>query len=130
MIHAVLDTHALVWFLQKDRKLSKTALEVILSGSTAKIIPFIVMCEIHYLHHHGRFETSLEQLVQYLDASPEFEVLSHRTEQLRFLENGLDIHDALIVAAARDVQSVHGGKVVIVTKDAQITKLDTVDTVW
>ena len=126
----VLDTHALVWFLQKDKKLPKKVVDIILNEEESKQVPFIVLCEIHYLHHHNRFGLSALEVRKHLEKVASFEIMSHVPDQLEYLDQELDIHDALIVASARALAKASEEEVVIFSRDEQIKKYASLPVLW
>mgnify|MGYP001596999009 CR=1 FL=1 len=130
MKSVVLDTHALVWFLQKNKNLSKKALHLILSNDNLKVIPLIVLCEVHYLHARGRFNLSAGETVARVTDLDDFEIVSHSQEQIPHLLSSLDIHDALIVAVALTRQEKDQSEVVIISKDDQIRKHSPLPVIW
>lgn len=129
MKNAILDTHTLVWFLQKDKRLPKKALNFILRRDVTKRIPFIVICEIHYLHARGRFPISIQDVSTLLKATDDFEIAPHTEDQMSHLFSNLEIHDALIVATALAYQE-GDGDVVILSRDEQIKKHSPLPVVW
>lgn len=49
------DTHAIVWFLDKDPRLSPAAKNTLANPNTVLIVPTIVLVEITHLYgHHQR----------------------------------------------------------------------------
>lgn len=46
-VTAVVDTHALIWFLGQNSLLGKKAKEILLDPSSKLIIPVIVLCEFY-----------------------------------------------------------------------------------
>jgi PIN domain nuclease of toxin-antitoxin system len=55
----VVDTHALVWFLEKNPRLSTAARNALRDPSAKIVVPTIVLAEIHFLHARGRIATDL-----------------------------------------------------------------------
>ena len=129
MKSVVLDTHTLVWFLQKDKALPSNVLKFILRDDILKVIPFIVICEVHYLHAHGRFPTSAQEVTLKIREAENFEVAPHTEEQLPHLLSDLGIHDALIVATAL-VHQEKGQEVIILSRDEAIKKHSSLPVIW
>lgn len=48
MVH-IIDTHALVWFLEGNEKLGRKALKVLKNSREKLVIPSIVLAEVKYL---------------------------------------------------------------------------------
>lgn len=130
MKHIILDTHTLVWFLQKDKKLPKTALKTILSAKNIKVIPFIVLCEIYYLNAKGRFHLPVQDLINTLEQTRDFVLASHEPEQIQYFQKEFEIHDGLIVATACAIMELKEGAVQIISKDKAISKFSPVPVIW
>lgn len=128
--HAILDTHTLVWFLDKSPRLGKKALSILLDDQIVKIVPLIVLCEIHYLHKKKRFTLSLEKLLQLMEKTQNFESYPHHLAQIPYLNAQLEIHDALIVAATLEFSANNHQKVVILSRDSQIQRCKEVTCLW
>lgn len=59
----IVDTHALVWFLEGNRRLSAAA-KAILTDSTAHlVIPAIVLAEAAYLYAHKRTSVDIRRIL-------------------------------------------------------------------
>lgn len=126
----ILDTHTLVWFLQKDKRLSPKALKLLVNDSDKKIIPFIVLCEIHYLHAKSRFNLTAKQVVDIINQTKNFEIVSQSVDLVPHLMNELEIHDALIVATALFKENQESNPVIIVSKDHLIHQHSPLEVVW
>lgn len=126
----VLDTHALVWFLQKDARLPLTARKTILDPHSRKMVPFLVCCEIHYLHSQGKFPLSAQDVLDKIGHTEDFDLVPHTADQIPHLKQELDIHDAIIVATAASLQKSEKGKVQIVSKDEKIRTHSPVPILW
>ena len=129
MKNVVLDTHVLVWFLQKDNRLPEQVIELILKDNITKMIPFIVICEIHYLHKRGRFPISAEEVITKIKESDNFEIQPHTESQIPHLLSELGIHDALIVATALAHQK-KDPEVSILSRDEEIKKYCPLPVLW
>lgn len=127
---AILDTHALVWFLKKDPQLSAKALKWILNEEVLKVIPLIVLCEIHYLHQQGRFSLPVQEAVNRIHEVNNFEISPHGEELIPHLLPNLDIHDALIVATGLLKQQSDTHEVCLLTRDQKIKKEAPLPVVW
>lgn len=46
-IIAVVDTHALIWFMEGNPQLGKKAAEILTHSSSKLILPVIVLCELY-----------------------------------------------------------------------------------
>lgn len=126
----VLDTHALVWFLQNSVRLPVRAKKAIASDQNFKLIPFIAICEIHYLSSRGRFSLSAEVVVAHLVNAAHFEIVPHAVNQLQYMMSGLEMHDSLIVATAKEAEVRNEQKVLLVSKDGEILQKSGLDVLW
>ncbi len=61
MTHYIIDTHALVWFLEQSPKLGKNAKSVFLDDDSILIIPTIVLAEIKFLFGKNDFQRHLKK---------------------------------------------------------------------
>jgi PIN domain nuclease of toxin-antitoxin system len=125
----VLDTHAWIWWVIGDTRLTQTALLAIESADTVGV-PAISCWEVALLVAHGRISLDRDVLlwiqeslpaprVQLLELTPEIAVLSSRLEW-----SHRDPADRLIVATA----IVHDASVV--TKDGEISAFIHERTIW
>ncbi len=127
---AILDTHTLVWFLKKDPQLSAKALKLILNEEVLKVIPLIVLCEIHYLHQQGRFSLPVQEAVDRIHEVDSFEIFPHGEDLIPHLLPPLDIHDALIVATGLLKQQKDNIEACIISRDQKIKKESPLTVVW
>lgn len=127
---AVIDTHALVWFFNKDKRLSKKAIDVLTDSRVELLIPLITLCEINHMHGHGRFGLSLSELQAHLSEVAHTHILAHQEDIISHLDHRLDIHDAIIVASAMAWEQRHRDDVCIVSRDESIRRHSPVPVVW
>ena len=97
----VVDTHALLWFLSKDRKLGSRA-KGILESATEILVPTIVMAEAVTVIEKRRVALSIDELLHSIeDAS--FVVVPFGADTFRAmleLPSGIELHDRMIAATA------------------------------
>ena len=70
----VLDTHALVWFLAKDKRLSKRARDVIQDPQANLIVPTIVLAEVKHIADRKRVPVSFAEVLSAVTASANYTV--------------------------------------------------------
>ncbi len=126
----LVDTHTLVWFLAKDKKLSGKVIEILRKvehGEETVIIPTIVLAEIMYICEKKKAKLSfrsimdmLKDSVNYLVCDLDFDTLIKAME----LDKIREIHDRIIVASALLTDST------ILTKDKNIKESGYVKTIW
>ncbi|MCX7302871.1 MAG: type II toxin-antitoxin system VapC family toxin [Hyphomicrobiales bacterium] len=129
----VLDTHALVWWLGADRRLSPPALLAIereLTASTV-FVSSISAWEIAMLSRRNKLDLSMD-VVDWLEASEAVENLSFVpvdntiAAKSQFLPGDFhpDPADRIIVALARELAAP------LVTADGKIQNYPHVETIW
>ena len=96
----VVDTHALVWFLEKNPRLSTPAHHALSDPSAKIVIPTIVLAEINFLHARARIATSLAVTLGQLAPLPNCVIYALDKAVAQRLPTTLNIHDAIIVATA------------------------------
>jgi predicted nucleic acid-binding protein len=126
----VLDTHAVVWFLEGDPRLGPRALEVLNDPTADLVLPTIVLAEITYLYGRGRIPVDVPKVHASLASAPRCVVYPLDEAVVDRLPPTLSIHDAIIVATARAFKDPLSGDVAVVTRDAEITSSGLVDVVW
>ncbi|KJR40334.1 PilT protein domain-containing protein [Candidatus Magnetoovum chiemensis] len=126
----VIDTHALLWYITEDDKLSPKAnflIEQAEAGEAEIIVPAIVLIESISVISNPRKEMRYNpyELVQWLEESPSFIVSPLETKTIySFMENMKrysmlrDDHDRLIIATSMLYSSIP-----IITKDEKIHKI-------
>ena len=131
MTHFIVDTHALVWFLEQSPKLGKKARNVFLDNDSILIIPTIVLAEIKFLFGKNRFSTSLEEVFTVIENDPRCIVQPMDLDVVSMLPTKLEIHDAIITATALLFKgNPYFEDVEIITKDEEIIKSKLVNTIW
>ena len=131
MTHYIIDTHALVWFLEQSPKLGKNAKNVFLDNDSILIIPTIVLAEIKFLFGKNRFSTSLEEVFTVIENDPRCIVQPMDIDVVSMLPIKLEIHDAIITATALLFKgNPYFEDVEIITKDEEILKSKLVKTIW
>jgi PIN domain nuclease of toxin-antitoxin system len=129
----VVDTHALVWFLEGNPRLGAHAKAVLEDADSDLIMPMIALAEACWIIEHGR--TSIPTVVDFLaavDADPRVNVVPldravlDRTLGITAIE---EMHDRQIVATAL-LLADKGETVVVLTRDTNIHRSGLVSVVW
>lgn len=123
-----LDTHAIVWYLLNDKKLSKIAEESIRSifkKQAVGIISIMVLLELYYVSLKDKRFDFAKTMDLIRDANIrivnfDMRVLSKAVE----LPKGFDIHDRIIVATSILTNTQ------LVTRDGVLRNLFPNETVW
>ena len=131
----VLDTHALIWFLEGNKRLSEPAKAVFLSPNSKMVLPIIALAEAGLIIERGR--TTIKDMTKFLNrvyADTRIEVfpLTLDVFERSLTPAGLkipELHDRFIVSTGLHLQDL-GDMVEIVTRDKAITKAGVLPVVW
>jgi len=129
VIHVV-DTHALLWYLEASRRLSSTARQVLSGTSDSLIIPTIVLAEARYTIARQRTSVSWDFLLTAVENDGRFLVHQLDLDILKRISDQIEMHDAIICATALAYADASGDSVPVVTKDERIIDSGLVETVW
>lgn len=129
----VVDTHALVWYLEADPRLGAKAKTVLDDPTSELVLPLIALAEAVFIVEKGRttvpLVADLIRMVQSdvrLQLDPvDWEVFQHHLGLTALSE----MHDRFIVAAALRLRT-HGHTTSVLTKDKEITQSGLVTVVW
>lgn len=127
----VLDTHAFVWWRSGSSRLSSVALDAI-EATGYVVLPDVVLLEIAMLAEAGciKLDRSAGTWLQDAVADPSIEVMpidpeiAQRAIGVRRILGGGDPVDAVIAATALRLN------VPLVTRDARLSALRMIETVW
>ena len=129
----VLDTHALVWYLEGSARLSSAAKAVMDDPASEMILPAIALAEAVHIVDKGR--TSISNSPDLLRDVVTEQRIRIQPLTLEIIQESLgagvvkEMHDRLIVATALHEQKL-GHQVSLVTKDTNIVSSGLVSTVW
>ena len=127
----VVDTHALVWFLEANPRLGPAARAVLEKLDAVLLLPIIVIAEACWMIEHGR--TSIPSINDFLVAIDNDQRLHaipldrSLIEIAAHLSPELEMHDRFIVATALAAQEK---PISLLTADQTIAKADIVPTIW
>jgi PIN domain nuclease of toxin-antitoxin system len=127
----VVDTHALIWFLEGNERLSERARQALANPNAVLVIPAIVLAEAMWIIESGRTGIpSVESFLGDVLADPRV-IIEPLTHQLaiaaHYLQAIPEMHDRQIVAAALAPED---GPLPLVTKDAAIAASGLMGVVW
>ena len=125
----VIDTHALVWHLEDNPRLSsnaRIAFTEIDQGLRIGVIPTIVLAEVMYISERGRTGLDFGEIVDRLQNSRNFRIASF---DMRILVRMPDLtifelHDRIIVATAQSLGAQ------LMTRDRVIRDSGVVGCIW
>jgi PIN domain nuclease of toxin-antitoxin system len=126
----VVDTHALIWYLLNDKKLSSTAKSIFQAAEqnqTILVISAIVLAELYYSNVKNKWFPDFMTLYEDLISKPfiQFMPFDH-THIPYFLHDRVipEMHDRIIAGVARRLNAP------LITSDPLITNARIVTTVW
>lgn len=126
----VVDTHALVWYLEGDSKLGPKAREIMRGESKRLIIPTIVLAEIRYISSKRKIDLSLDEIFEIIEEDARCIVYPLDANVVELMPLKLEMHDAIICATAILYRDMLDEDVKVITKDEQITVSQLIDVVW
>lgn len=131
----VVDTHALLWYLEGNRHLGARARSTLSAPESHLVVPIIVLAEADVVIAYGRTKIpSIAHLIEKLLRDPRFEIFpltldifrrSLTPEAARVPE----LHDRLIAATALYLQDL-GSDIALITRDEAIANAQLVPVIW
>jgi PIN domain nuclease of toxin-antitoxin system len=129
----ILDTHALVWFVEGNKRLSESAKEIIAATDSQMVLPLIALAAV--IIERGR--TTISDVSQFLtrvyaDTRIEIFPLTLDVFERSLSPEGMrvpELHDRFIVSTGLHLQDL-GDTVEIITIDRAITDADVLPIVW
>lgn len=129
----LIDTHALIWFLEGNSRLGNQAATILSDSSSVLILPAIALAESVWIVQRGRTSIpSADVLLNVVKADNRVTVYpldQSIVEQTLTLLAINEMHDRQIVATAIVLQN-QGNQVSLLTSDQNITASGVVSIVW
>ena len=129
----VIDTHALVWFLEGNTRLGNKAKIVLADSKSQLILPAIALAEAVWIVERARTSIpSVTDLLNAINSDPRIVVYPADKgviEQSISLSAITEMHDRLIVATAI-VLANKGDEIALLTCDRNITASGLLTLVW
>jgi PIN domain nuclease of toxin-antitoxin system len=129
----ILDTHALIWFLEGSPRLGANAHAILSEPTSELVLPAIALAEAVWIISRGKTSiSSVETLLQSVKLDPRVvihpldQTVIEKTIQLSAIN---EMHDRQIVATALVIQ-VQGEQVALLTCDQNITAANPITIVW
>ncbi len=130
MKRACIDTHALVWYLSRPKRLGRAAARLLREAAAGRaeiLIPGIVPIELALLQEAGRKVVGVPQIEACIAEQPAFRLQPldlAQAMQFSLLTSLDDPFDRMVVAAAR------AANVPLLTADTAIEDSALVETIW
>ena len=129
----VVDTHALIWFLEGNLRLGTNAKTILSDSASQLILPAIALAEAVWIVDRARTSIpSVTDLLNAIDGDPRiviYPVDKAVIEQSISLTSITEMHDRLIVATAIVLEN-KGEKTALLTCDRNITASELVTIIW
>lgn len=126
----VVDSHAIIWHLERHPNLSAKVDEVLSSSDSRIVVPALVLAEVWDLYQRKRVPTPLQVIRSRILAGTNFTVYPLNEAVLEALPSGLDIHDSIIVATALVYRDVLKESTCLITRDRKITDSGLIEVFW
>lgn len=125
----IVDTHAVVWFLEANKRLGRRAKKTLESADSQIVIPTIVLAEIKFLYAKRRIRTGVQQVSNRLLTARN--CISYPLDEaiISKMPPTLEIHDAILVATALLLQETLQEDVTVITRDERIIESRLVNTI-
>jgi PIN domain nuclease of toxin-antitoxin system len=120
----IVDTHVLIWFLDKNKRLKSSHLKILLDKNNRLIFSTIVLAEIKYLISAKRIKVDFNKVIDHLSSSENCITYPVDEDVIEAMPEGLNIHDALIVATGLVYKNILKEEVKILTVDEEIRKAE------
>jgi PIN domain nuclease of toxin-antitoxin system len=129
----IVDTHALIWYLEKSSQLGIAAKSVLDDHTSELVLPLIALSEAVYIVNKGKtLIPDAPTLLNRVQSDPRIELYPLNFEVLQESLNALTIpemHDRLIVSTGLYLQKL-GETISILTKDTVIISAALLPIVW
>jgi PIN domain nuclease of toxin-antitoxin system len=129
----VVDTHALIWFLEGNPRLGASAKTVLMDPISELILPAIALAEAVWIVDRGK--TSIPSVKSLLDLIAQDARVVLCPLDLDVITQSIDLisinemHDRQIVSTAKKLE-VQGEQVALLTCDQNITASNVVTIIW
>ncbi|WP_250123537.1 PIN domain-containing protein [Chroococcidiopsis sp. CCMEE 29] len=129
----VIDTHALIWFLEGNPRLSSQAATILADSNSSLVLPAIALAEAVWIVERGKTSIpSAQALLNAVNFDPRVTLYPLNQPIIKQTLNLLSIHemhDRQIVATAILLQN-QGDTIALLTCDQNITASSIVSTIW
>ena len=131
----IVDTHALIWFLEGNKRLSQSAQVVMATADCEMVLPLIVLAEATVIIEKQRTTIpDVQQFMARIYADPRIELypLTLEVFQRSLTPEGMkipELHDRFIVSTGLHLQDL-GHTVEIITRDEAITNAGVLSIIW
>lgn len=133
MTKYVIDTHALIWFMEGNPKLGNNAKAILEKIDSELILPVIVLAEAVWIVEKGKTSIpSVENLITAIDDDPRIVIYPlHQDIILKSISilQITEMHDRFIVSTALFLEDLEE-KIALLTCDINITESKLLTIIW
>ncbi|NJL47196.1 MAG: type II toxin-antitoxin system VapC family toxin [Leptolyngbyaceae cyanobacterium SM2_5_2] len=129
----VIDTHALIWYLEGNTRLGEQARQILANTASQLLLPAIVLAEAMWIVEKGRTSIpSVTALLAAVKADPRIDIVEldatvvTKTKELITIN---EMHDRQIVATVLTLQD-KAEVVTLISWDQNITESGLVEVIW
>jgi len=126
----VVDSHALLWFLTRNPKLSPVARQILKQaeiGEVMAFVPTIVLAELDNIVRKKNMEITIEEILDRIEQSDGLAIAAFDLtvfQTMLTLPQNWEIHDRIIAATAVYSEAK------LITRDRVLRNADELETVW
>lgn len=118
----IVDTHIFIWFLDKNKRLNPAHYQILTDKENTFVFSSIVLAEIKHLISLKRININFDSVIEYLSDAENCIIYPVDEDVVEEMPDGLNIHDALIVATGLIYKNILAKEVKILTEDEDIIK--------
>jgi PIN domain nuclease of toxin-antitoxin system len=126
----VVDTHALIWYLQESRRLGKSAEAILSDPESTLVVPTIVLAEARYLIAKKHLAVEWSAVVDFIRSDYRVSLYDIDEDIVSLMPLDLEMHDAIICAMAIYWHDVLREEAAVLTRDREIVESGLVRTIW
>jgi len=126
----VVDTHALLWFIEGSPRLSVAARDALSTSESSLVVPAICLAELTYLYDRGKAQVDLRRVREEILSARNTKVYPLDEVVVELMPRELEIHDAIIVATTRVYSELLGVQTALITRDLTLQQAGIVATLW
>lgn len=120
----ILDTHILIWFLDKNKRLSPVHRNILVDKNNKFVISSIVLAEIKHLVDREKIDIKFEEVIDSLSNAGNCVIYPVDEDVVQSMPKGYEIHDALILATGLVYKTILKEDVTLITEDKEMEQSD------
>ena len=121
----IVDTHALVWFFEGNKLLSKQARHLLVDAQAPLLIHAIVLCELLFVLRKGNKHDLYDSFLSQLEEDKRVSIIPLFHDQIPLIPKNMEMHDGLLAALCLQKKGS-----VILTKDSKLKQWDSSRVTW